>query len=223
MLVRSPCRRRRVTLMRRGRLSRLTAREPVRKARTRCAGACWITVRGGWVLSITRVARAVMEASSATLRLGLLAALEAMFSVADRSPTPLSPMKPTVTRHELPGATGDEQPRAVNSLLVVDRLPTVSGTWPVFRSVTLRVTLLSSERRPGNVRDVVLSEAKALGGGVAPAILPSTVNRSLNSPPDTAPVKGSVTTGGRPGPETRMEFVPVGLPTTVCGVAPSPT
>src|SRR3954453_17586106 len=186
MLVRSPCRRRRVMLMRRGRLSRLTAREPARNGRTRCAGTCWITVRGGWGLSITRVARAGMEASSATLRFGLLAALEAMFSVADRSPTPLSPMKRTVTRHELPGATGDEQPPAVNSLLVVDRVPTVSGTWPVFRSVTPPGPLLSSERRPGIVRAVVPREGGAPPAGPGPAASRRRLNRRPPGPPADA-------------------------------------
>src|SRR4051812_837415 len=203
MLTRRPCARRRVTLTRRDRLRPLTARELLGPGWTRwpavgpSTSMRWITVvvfaaAGGCVLSITRVAAPVIDALSATLMFGLFAAFDAMFSVAVRSPTALLPTKATVTRHELPGATGAEQPLAVNSLLVVDTLSTLNGTWPVLRSATPRVTLASSARRGGNESDVVLSDEKADGAGVGPAILPSTVNRSLNSPPVTSPVTGSV-------------------------------
>src|SRR4051812_12707041 len=256
MLTRRPCVRRRETLTRRARLRRLTAKVLLAPGWTRWLAVaprtltCWITV-GAAGCVITCGPAPVIDALSATLMLGLFAAFDAMLSVAARSPTPLLPTKATVTRHELPGATGAEQPLAVNSPLLADRLLTVSGTWPVVRNgaeqplavnsplladrlltvsgtwpvlrkATERVTLASSARRGGNASDVVLSEEKADGGGVAPAILPSTVNRSLNSPPVTSPVAGAVWTGGSPGPDTRMEFVPVGLPTTVCGVTPSP-
>src|SRR4051794_5273756 len=227
MLTRRPCARRRVTLMRRDRLRPLTA-DDLSAGWTRWLAAAprtpirWITVVAGCVLSITRVAAPVIDALSARLMFGLFAAFDAMLSVAVRSPTPLLPTKATVTRHELPGATGAEQPLAVNSPLVVDTLLTVNGTWPVLRRATLRVTLASSARRAGNESDVVLSDEKADGGGGGPAILPSTVNRSLNSPPVTSPVAALVSTGGSPGPDTRIEFVPVGLPSTVCGVTPSP-
>jgi hypothetical protein len=127
----------------------------------------------------------------------------------------------TVSRQEPPGATGAAQPFALKSAVLVETLA-LRGTCPVLRSSTARVALLSSERRPGKVSDVVLRDANAEGGGVGPAILPSTVNRSLKSPPETSPVTGSVTTGGRPGPETRIQLLPVGLPSTVCGVMPSP-
>src|SRR4051794_7222990 len=229
MLTRRPCVRRRVTLTRRDRLRLLTAKELLAPGWTRWLAVAprtsirWITVVVlGRVLSITRVAAPLIDALSATLMFGLFAAFDAMLSVAVRSPTPLLPTKATVTRHELPGATGAEQPLAVNSPLVVDRLLTVNGTWPVLRRATLRVTLASSARRAGNESDVVLSDEKADGGGGGPAILPSTVNRSLNSPPVTSPVAALVSTGGSPGPDTRIEFVPVGLPSTVCGVTPSP-
>src|SRR5215211_5984874 len=242
MLARSPWRRTRETLIRRASESRLTA-APAGEAAVEdstpwfgaapgtatrattvgpATGICWITVRGGCVLSMTWVAAPVIDASSATLRLGLFAALEAMFNVSERAPTALLPTNPTVTLHEPPGATDPAQPVAVKSGLLVDTLLTARGTWPVLRSTTLRATLLSSARRAGKLSDVVLNDAKAAGAGVGPAILPSTVNRSLKSPPDTSPVTGSVTTSGSPGPDTRIELVPVGLPTTVCGVVPSP-
>src|SRR5215211_3824319 len=195
MLARSPCSRSRVLLMRRASERRLTAvpagdraveaRTPwfgavmVRTTVGPATGICWTTVRVGCVLSMTWVAEPVMDASSATLRFGLLAALEAMFNVSERSPTARLATNPTVTVHEPPGATGPAQPLALKSGLLVDTLLTARGTWPVLRSTTLRVTLVSSARRAGKLSDVVLNDAKAAGAGVGPAILPSTVNRSL--------------------------------------------
>src|SRR3954465_584490 len=136
MLTRRPCVRTRLTLTRRDRLRPLTARALLALGWMRWPAVApstsmrWITVvvfaaAGGCVLSITRVAAPVIDALSATLMFGLFAAFDAMLSVAVRSPTPLLPTKATVTRHELPGATGAEQPLAVNSPLVVDRLLTV--------------------------------------------------------------------------------------------------
>src|SRR4051812_5369265 len=209
MLARNPCWRSRALLMRRLSERPRTAGDAAVEDGTPCfdagaavvwttvdpaTGICWTTVRAGWVLSMIWVAEPVMEAPSATLRFGLLAALEAMFSVSERAPTALLAMKPTVTVQEPPGATDPAQPLAVNSGLLVDTLLTTMGTWPVLRSTTLRVTLVSSARRAGKLSDVALSDANAAGAGVGPAILPSTMNRSVESPPDTSPVTGSVST-----------------------------
>src|SRR5206468_6426998 len=79
------------------------------------------------------------------------------------------------------------------------------GARPLFLTVTVRVTVVLTRWVPNAP---LPGAAKKIGKG-ATASLPSTVNRLVLIPP-----------AGSPGPVTRTKLFAV--PTTVCGVTPSP-